>query len=361
LRIVDYTPEHFDMLYPAARRMQSLNLTHRDFVNHYYASSGWCKLHLLLSPDDAVIGAVGIERMPFRYGAKDIINGFATNYHSLEPGAGGFLFLHWLKSCTLGIALGASEDSHKIYRSQGWTYFDGVGVFLLNKPYEIYRGDPLWKQAAKTVARHITGRAISNYSSRIPSEVERRISVQEETRYTDDLIPRHSPFEFRFSPGADYLAWRYNLDLSFVRYRLFRIIEDGRSAGYVILNENPHRILVSQCDGDNAESLAWGVLLSVLAVGREDRTARTAMLTSCHPQMQQVYRSFGFKMDHTHPLALGSLRRGIVPPAGADTSNWLINYDWGDNGLMEFLEPGNSHKKAQNSQKALVSFVPFCG
>ena len=35
-----------------------------------------------------------------------------------------------------------------------------------------------------------------------------RIAVQEETAYSDDLLPRHSPFEFRFAPDAGWETFK---------------------------------------------------------------------------------------------------------------------------------------------------------
>ena len=335
MRISEYTPEQFDRLSSASRLITSRNLGCREFVNHYYASSPWCKLHLLASRDDALIGLLGIEQMPFSHRSKGITVGFGTNYYSMEPGAGGFLFLHWMKRCDLGISFGGSEDAHNVIRSQKWPYFDGVDVYLLNKPYHTYSGQPAWKRAAKWVARHSTRRKIAAYSRNVPAQISKQICVQEEFAYNDDLLPKASPFEFRFAPTAEYLSWRYALRLPFVRYRLFRILTGQRTSGYVILNENPERVLVSQCDGDDPETLAWGVVLSILNVGCTDQYPRTVMLTCCHPVMQEIYRSVGFKKDSTHPFALGSLRAGIAPASGAATSNWLVNFDWGDNGLMD--------------------------
>src|SRR5262244_1814387 len=99
MRIIEYTPEQFDVLSTAAKRMSSRNLRHRQFVDHYYAAAPWCKLYLLMSRANDVLGLLGIERMPFRHSQREITVGFGTNYYSLEPGAGGFLFLHWIKSC----------------------------------------------------------------------------------------------------------------------------------------------------------------------------------------------------------------------------------------------------------------------
>jgi len=334
MQIIEYTPRHAELLRAATSQLASRNLRNRDFVNHYYASSPWCRLYLLVSHDD-VAGVVGVERMPFRRDSRQITVGFGTNYYSLKPGAGGFLFLHWMKSCDLGISFGGSPDAHHVIRSQKWPYFEGIGVYLLNNPFQSYPGQPLWKRAAKWVARQSTRRRIATHFRDIPARVLERFSVREEIEYTEDLLPKSSPFDLRFTPSAAYLSWRYATRLPFVRYRLFRILDGNTTAGYVILNDTPDRVVVAQCDGEDPEAIAWGVVLSVLKIAREDRAPRTVMLTCCHPAMQEVYKSVGFKKDSTHPFALGSLRPGIAPPADAATSNWLVNFDWGDNGLLD--------------------------
>src|ERR1051326_7148857 len=104
MHIVEYTPAHSDLLQAAAAKMTSRNLRRPDFVNHYYASSEWCSLYLLFSNQQEIIGTIGVERMPFRYKGQDLTVGFGTNYYSLEPGAGGFLFRQWMKSCPLAIS-----------------------------------------------------------------------------------------------------------------------------------------------------------------------------------------------------------------------------------------------------------------
>jgi hypothetical protein len=317
--------------------MESRNLRHDEFVNHYYGSSEWCHLYLLLSNPDEVIGTVGVERMPFRYRGNDLTVGFGTNYHSLKPGAGGFLYRHWLKSCQLAISLGGSEDAHRILKSQKWPYFDGIKRLCLNKPYGAYPGDAPWKRAAKWLVRHTMRHPIGNYASRIPASVLNRIHVREEGTYSDDLLPQNSPFEFRFTPGADYLNWRYRLGMPFIRYRLFRIVANEGYAGYVIFNEKPDQIIVSQCDADDYETLAWGVLSSLVKLAAADRKARSVTLTCANRRMEEIYAKFGFKVESDQPLAFGSLVRNVAPPAGSDTSNWLINFDWGDNGMLDLL------------------------
>jgi hypothetical protein len=159
------------------------------------------------------------------------------------------------------------------------------------------------------------------------------LSTREERDYTQDLLPRRSPFRFRFAPSPAYLTWRYNTSLSFVRYRLFRILEHQCTVGYVVLNDSPQRILVAQCDGEDAETLAYGVLLSVLQATHGDRELRPVSLVSSHPRMQAIYERFGFRRhrrDRSFALGLRGGKLQVDP----DTSNWHVNHDWGDEGLF---------------------------
>src|SRR5437868_2813457 len=103
MQILEYAPAHFELLQKAVAQTASRNMRHRGFVNYYYAAARWCNLYLLLSNANTVVGTLGVERMPFCYGAEKLTLGFGTNYYSLDPGVGGFLFLHWLKNCDVGI------------------------------------------------------------------------------------------------------------------------------------------------------------------------------------------------------------------------------------------------------------------
>ena len=335
MRMIEYGPEHFDALQTVAKCVApNCNLGHRPFVDYYYAGSDWCRLFMILADDGSAIATIGLEKMPFQYDHHKITVGFGSNFHSLRSGLGTYLFLHWQRSCPVGLVYGGSEETHRIIRRQNWSFFTGVRNYELNKTYLPYPGQPKWRVAAKWVLRH-KGRKkrISEYASRIPAEVAAKLSVREERSLTHDLLPRRSPFRFRFAPMPDYLNWRYNLNLSFVRYRVFRVLDEEKTVGYVILNESPERILVAQCDGEDAETLAYGTLLSILQVGSKDAKPRVVRLVSCHPGMQKIYQRFGFKKSGTDcPFALGPL--GVNLPIHPDTSNWLVNPDWGDNGLL---------------------------
>ena len=333
--MIEYTPEHFEALQAVAKCVGSnCNLNHRPFVDHYYASSDWCKLFLILADDGSAMATIGLEKMPFKYDSQNIIVGFGSNFHSLRPGLGTYLFLCWQRYCTVGLVYGGSEQTHKMIRRQKWHFFAGVRSYELNKPYLPYPGQSRWRVAAKWILRHTGKRSrIPEYASRIPANVAKKISVREERAFTNDLLPYRSPFRFRFAPGADYLNWRYNPGLSFVHYRLFRILDKENTVGYVVLNDAPERILVAQCDGEDAETLAYGILLSILQVGRVDTRPRFVSLASSHPGMQKIYERFGFKRSGTdRSFALGP--SGDKVQIDPDTSNWLVNLDWGDNGLL---------------------------
>jgi len=332
MKLIEYTPEHFQLLRDAAEKTSAPDLLHRPFVDYYYTTSEWCQLYLALFEDGTVGGVVGLDHLRFEHTSHHLDLGFGSNFYSLKPGAGGYLFLHWLKSCDIGIVFGGGEDTHRIIRQQKWVYYPGVKIYRLNRSYPRYPGDALWRRAAKRAFEWMRPR-LSRYARRIPRAAAATITVQEEQDYEDSLLPRTSPFSFRFAPSRAYLAWRYNTRLPFIRYRLFRVLSRGETAGYVILNDLPDRLLVAQCDGENPSVLAHGALLSVLKASREDNRAREVILSCSHPEMQQVYKRFGFQeSQEVRPFVLGSLRRRQeLPPL--DTSTWLINVDMGDNGL----------------------------
>jgi len=279
-----------------------------------------------------VVASFGVEHMRFERNGEELLIGFGSNFYSLRPGIGGLLFVRWLQGVPLGLVYGGSPDTHNLLRARGWNYFDGIKDYVLNNPYPAYPGQPWWRLAAKSVGRLLLRSPISTYVGRIPGSIRQRMSVLEESYYAEDLLPGRSPFSFRFAPKVEYLSWRYNLGLSFVRYRLFRIRSETQTVGYVVLGDSPENVVVAHCDGAEPRALAYGALLSILEVGRDDRKPRTVHLASSHPEMQQIYESFGFRpTKRERPFALGTLR-GLAD-FDADTSQWLVNLDWGDNGV----------------------------
>jgi len=337
MAIVEYTPEFFgDLQEMVSRVPASMNLAHRPFVDYYYATRCWCKLYVYLSDSGRVLGTLGRELLRFELDSREITIRMGSNWYSLQPGIGGQLtkFSAQANPGSYGMTLMASRKAVEVLLHYGWVPIRGVMGYLLNGPCSLYPGNSWWKGTANSIIRRLAGMPIPSFASRIASGVRARITVCEELSYSQDLLPRVSPFRFRFAPTVEYLSWRYNLSLSFVRYRLFRILADGATTGYVILNESPQQMIVAQCDGEDATALAWGVLLAVLHVGANDHSPRTVFLSCCHREMRKVFEQFGFR-----PRLRGEIPFGFreLPPQldlYSGTSNWLVNYDWSDNGLQ---------------------------
>jgi len=341
--IVEYTPHFFERLKRADRQIDlKTGLSHRPFVDYYYTTSDWSKLYLFLNKDENIVGTIGVDRMRFEWNRREMMIGFINNFYSLEPGGGGLLFMKWLMTCPFGVVFGGSEDVHRIIRKQKWTYFRGVRIYLLNRAVFSKPGEPFWRKIAKRILSFVYTNKVHRIVSRIPKRHKEQIAILEQRTFTDDLLPDTSPFTFRFAPRTDYLRWRYNTNLSFVRYRVFRIMKGIKPAGYVILNESPNRLMVSQCDGEDPEILAYAVLLSIVKALGNENIDREILLASSNLQMQKIFARFGFRpatVDRS--FAMGSLKHTIE--LSPDTSNWLINFDWTDNGLRTPFLDQNIH------------------
>jgi hypothetical protein len=341
--IIEYTPVLFgDLKRFVARLLKPVNLIHQPFVDYYYTDNRWCKLFLYYSDSGDVLGTLGRELMRFEYKSREIMIRFGTNWYSLQRGVGTELGKYSVASApdSIGLMFTGSEDTLAILHHRGWTFISGVRGYFLNNPHPIYRGDSFLRRSAKSFVRSLKRRIIPKFASHIPSHMVSGLSVREEHSYSEDLLAFRSSFAFRFAPTFDYLKWRYSLSLSFARYRLFRVMKRGVSAGYVILNDSPDCLSVAQSDGEEATTLAYGILLSILEIGRSDRHPRNVFLASCHPGMQQVFEEFGFRAPRKEgdmPFAFRTL-----PPEfdkSPANSNWLVNFDWGDNTLrVPFLD-----------------------
>ena len=345
MAIVEYTPELFGDLQEMVMRVSaSMNLAHRPFVDYYYASRSWCKLYLYLSDSGHVMGTLGRELLRFEHESREITIRIGSNWYSLQPGIGGQLakFSAQANPNSFGMMLMASRKALKVLSHYGWVSIPGVREYFLNgcRLYPRRR----WEHAANSIIRQFSRKTISSFTSRIPPKVSARIAVCEEHSYSPDLLPHQSPFKFRFSPSVEYLTWRYNLSLSFVRYRLFRVLADSTNIGYVIINESAQQIMVAQCDGEDANALAYGIFLAILQVGGKDQRPRTVFLSCSHWEMRRVFEQFGFKqrLSGNLPVAFRMLPPHLDPRSGI--SSWLVNYDWSDNGLQApFLDQGAMH------------------
>jgi hypothetical protein len=362
--IIEYTPELFDDLQEMVECVPAnMNLNHRPFVDYYYATRPWCKLYLYVSDSGKVLGTLGRELLRFEHQCegevREVRIRIGSNWFSLQSGVGGELtkFSAAANPNSFGMTLMASRKALTVLAHYGWVPIPGVRGYFLNGPCSLYPGKSWWKRTMNATIRLLGGTSISKFARRIAAEVSERISVREESSYSEDLLPRRSPFVFRFAPSVEYLGWRYNLSLTFVRYRLFRILAGGGTIGYVILNEARNHIMVAQCDGEEATALAYGILMAVVEAGSKDERPRTVFLSCCHAEMRRVFEQFGFR---TKPWG-GDLPFAFrtIPPqldVSAGTAKWLVNYDWCDNGLQApFLDQGRSGGLRPNSAIGEIS------
>jgi hypothetical protein len=350
VHLVEYSPDDFDLLRGMAQALRVPSLAHRPFVNHYYTDNSWAKLYLLRAREDTLAGTIGVERMPFDAGGQRLTLGMATNFYAPQPGAGGLLYLHWLKTCGRGLVFGGSEDTHRILRRQRWTYFPGVKTLALNRRPHLRPGEPWWRRAAKRIVARARRTPLRELARRGSRAVLAGVSVREEPAFTQELLPRTSPFSFRLAPSLEYLRWRYDSGLSFVRYRLFRILYQGSTSGYVVLNDRPEKVLVAHGDATDAAVLACGVLLSLAALGGRSEHCPEVLLACSHPEMLKVYRSAGFRdSGEARPFVIGSHRGRVELPA--DPPGWSVHYDWGDNGLRApFLDQAATQERENTNQ-----------
>jgi len=335
--IVTYSPPLYDTLLGSNGTLASRpNLRHRPFVDHYYGSSEFCNLYLAVDGNGSLLGTIGVERMPFEVAGKTRRFGFGSNFNAFQPGAGGYLFFHWMGTvkCDGGVAFGGTKDTHRILERSGWSYFDGIKTYYLNRTYQKEEASGSREKLARKLMDAIsTKQQLDKLTSKLPESVWQAISVSEETSFRKELLDFKSAFPFRFAPDLQYLSWRYGPGLSFVKYRLFRVNHGDKVVGYFVLQESASRIIVSHSDGASPGLLAAGIVrgISQLSTGPSD--CREVLFVSSNPEMQRVFEVVGF---YNHPLwdrrfALGKLRGGIdiAPP----TTEWLVNFDWGDNGL----------------------------
>jgi hypothetical protein len=337
VKLVTYTPDHFPLVARAAASASGASsLGHRPFVDYYYATRDWCRLYFVLDRDE-VQAMIGIEQVPFEYEGTPVTLACGSNLATVHGGAGGLLFLHWVRSGEFTCVFGGSDDMHRLVRSQRWTYFHGIRVLRLNRSYVARADEAWWRAAAKRIAQTLRPRVDVARRARA---VATAVQAIEEPAITADMLPVSSPFTLRMNGTIEYLDWRYAGDLSFVRYRHFRLVTD-RTCGYVIINDKPDAILVAQADADDPTTLATGIIAAIGRVAGERGARRAVVLTCAHAEMMATFHAVGFRSDRTErQLAIG--RRGRPCQFSPDTSRWLVNFDWIDNGLRApFLDqPG---------------------
>jgi len=309
------------------------NLCYPDFVDYYYGSTDWCKLWMMQDDSERVFGVVGVEKMPFSTPAGDVELGFGSNFYAFQSGAGAFLFLHWARECDFGIQFGGSEDARRLVDHQKWTRLTGIQTLQMNAAWAEPPGEANWRRAAKLLLRHIPLRTrVDSRAREMLRQGGLPIEAVPETCFTSDMRVKESAYDVRFNPGVDYLNWRYATDLEFVRYHVFRLVLNGQTCGSVVLNEQPHRVLVSHADASDPWVLSQGIFAALARVCTGRMRGCGVMAVSSCPVIQSALTQAGFSVrSKGRDIAIGGPRK--QPGFTTDTSQWLINFDWGDNGL----------------------------
>jgi hypothetical protein len=330
MRCEKYDSQHYPALAAAARELNIAALLRKDFVDYYYQSQPWSELYLALEEDGSCVAFIGFDRLRFECDGQELSIGMATNFYTLKPGMGGFLWLQWMKNCGLGIVFGGSEDTHRILKKQHFTYYQGINMYSMNGRFSEYGGESPWRKYSKRVLRALTRKPLKEYETGTFKSESASITAKEISSCYGSPFET-SCFRFRFAPTKEYLRWRYNSELQFVRYRWFDIFDNGKRSGCCILNDAPGHLIVSYSDGLNPGRLAYGIMKSLFLVAQGDERQRSALLASSHPEMQKVFIRHGFTVDvASRPMAIGSLRSTIELP---NPQSWLINYGIGDNDL----------------------------
>lgn len=349
MQITSYTSgDHATLARMSAELPPYHNLCYSEFVDYYYGSTDWCRLWMMQDDTERVFGVVGVEKMPFSTPGGDVELGFGSNFYAFQSGAGAFLFLHWARECDFGIQFGGSEDARRLVDHQKWTRLTGIQTLQMNAAWAEPPGETGWRRAAKVLLRHSPVR--TRIDTRATETIRRgglAIEAVPEHGFTADMLPDVSPYAVRFSPGVDYLNWRYATDLDFVRYHVFRLTLDGESCGFVVLNEQPHRVLVSHADATDSWALSQGIFAALAQVCTGRMRSCGVLATSSCPVVQNALTQAGFSVrSNSRDIAIGGPRK--QPQFTTDTSQWLINFDWGDNGLrapflgQTRLQPGRA-------------------
>ena len=339
MKIVEYTEEHSAALLSALDTIawRAPLLRSPEFVRHYFLSRPACRLLLLVLDDGRVGATLGSERIGIEMDGTRYEAAVLSNTYSMSEGTFPFLYLHWMRSAEVGIAFPGNQLLRDMLaRQPRWHAIPGLRTYWLNWAYPRNAGDPAWKALLKPLVRRLKRVDQESFPGRIARLSRGEIGVAEERDISADMAARRGAFGFRLAADLDHLNWRFATTLDYVRYRIFRVLRRDATAGYVVLAEWPHCVVVAHCDGDDAETLALGVLLAIATVNRGAERYRKVLLTSMHPSMQSCFHRFGFRPD-VRPAAFAVATLGKHRIAVAPASNWLVNMELGETGAVAGL------------------------
>jgi hypothetical protein len=279
--------------------------------------------------------------MPFRIGERQLKVACLSSFYAFRPGFGFYAFAACMQGCDAGLLLGGTEQARGFAARSKWS-LEQIRAFSINNRHSEIGGG-LLRVWFKKLANRLSQRSpLGSLRGNLPGDLK-GIRVAERAAYEASLLEFTSAFHFRFDPDITHLAWRYALDLPFMRYRLFQAYSGTTYIGYVILQDTPQGLLVAQADGIEPRLTAAAVVHAISAIAKSEVDGRQVILLTSHTAMRDVYESVGFRHRPgvDKPMALGTAKGPVNIPI--PSSGWLVNYDWGDRGLTRpFLDEAGS-------------------
>lgn len=335
MKIVPFAAEHTGALIAGLDKagLDAPLLRIEPYVRHYYLSNPACRLMLMLDGDGQIAATLGSEKIRLRIGSETFDAAVLSSTFSLLPGAFPLLFMHWMKSAEVGLAFPGNALLQDMFaRQKRWVAIPGLRRYWLNWSYPVLPDDPAWKSLAKPLARWARRVDASGFERRLRGIAPAGLALREERRFDSGMTPRAATaFGFRVEPDADFLDWRFDSDLDYVRYRIFRIERGARSCGCIVIAEWPHCLLVSHADCDDVHTLSCAILLAIARLNQGEHRHRKVLLSSMHSGMQQWLSRYGFEPEPRdtafHVAAFGNR---ALPQCAQD--DWLVNLDIGDAG-----------------------------
>ncbi|MCF6312322.1 MAG: hypothetical protein L3J39_07705 [Verrucomicrobiales bacterium] len=327
MKIVRYSPERFSDLCVVVEKMNRGHaLAIEKLINHYYHDNSWCQLHLAIGDDShSIVGTIGFESIPFLLNGKAISIGFGNNFHTLEEGCGGLLFMKWVRNQPYSMVYNCSKDTQKLTAAQRWKQLEGIQSLSYNAP--AYRNP---RQSSFT---HFLKTAIKRLLRKPPLQkiVERNdflphinVSVTEEKSFHPDMLEFESSFDFRVAPDLDYLNWRFSTNWNLFSYRIFSIKCSGEYRGFVVLHDTPNQVYIAHADGSNPLELVKAELLALAQVSGK----RPSFLCSSVPEITDHLNQIGFRTNSAVPCVQFSSSLPIT-----EIKRPMINFAVGDNDL----------------------------
>lgn len=336
MNIVSYADEH------AAALRAGLDLAGQNarllrvepFLRHYYLSSPHRRLLLLLDGDGRVAATLGTEALVLRIGHTTCDAAVISNTYSLQAGAFPLLLMHWLKSVQVAMALPGTEVFRAQFaRQTRWLSMTGLRKYWLNWGYPASADDAFWKRLAKPAARWARRVDASVFEARARTVGPPGLLVREVACVDEEMAQATGAFGLHIVADAARLNQRFDPRSALTPHRIFRVERDARTCGYVVLAEWPHCLLLSHCDGDDADALACAALMAIGRLNQGRHRYRKVILSSMHRLMQQRFVAFGFEPAPADtPFYMMSKLDQLVQPG--PHQDWQINLDLGDTGAV---------------------------